>query len=123
MLHGSFLSVSVYNLVNVYNESHALSEKAPNHFARSDFQPPLSDHTLQAGLDLHRLIPEFQQRKKPFTVPSTSIGRNRFEAAKGQVLAWIELAGSPYIDHICDKCAHIQLIDDGKGGAYCKLFL
>ncbi|KAG0147198.1 hypothetical protein CROQUDRAFT_670730 [Cronartium quercuum f. sp. fusiforme G11] len=118
-------NVSVYNLVNIYNELHHLHDHAPNHFHQQDFLPHVSDHLLQGALDLHLILPHYQKCNLPLNVPMSNKSRPRFEAAKVQVLSWLDLEGSDFIDHICDKCTNVTPINDGEDGChfYCAIII
>ncbi|EGG07887.1 uncharacterized protein MELLADRAFT_85187 [Melampsora larici-populina 98AG31] len=105
--HQSLAHVSIYNLVTIYNSCHKLSEEASNHFAAETFKPTLSDHCCTTALDVHRLLRQFNLRKRMMSVPNSGGSRHRFREPKLNVLTWTELEGSPYIDHMCSECTEI----------------
>lgn len=121
-LHVVLSSVSIYNLVNIYNSSHQLTQLAPNHFINDRFSPLLSDETCTTALDLHRLLRHFDLRNEIMTVLNSGGARHRFREAKMKVLAWLELEGSPNIDHMCSECTELMPDPDVPGGCLGKYF-
>ncbi|EGG03490.1 uncharacterized protein MELLADRAFT_90187 [Melampsora larici-populina 98AG31] len=103
----SLAHVSIYNLVTIYNSSHKLNELAPNHFVGEIFKPTLSDHCCTTALDLYRLLRQFNIRNCQMSVSNSGGSRHRFRDSKLTVLTWMELEGSPYIDHMCLECTEI----------------
>ncbi|KAH9818971.1 hypothetical protein DFH28DRAFT_1147882 [Melampsora americana] len=112
-----------FNHAQSLAHSHKLSEPAANHFVGEIFKPSLSDHCCTMALDLKRLLRHFSIRHRQMTVPNSGGSRHRFREAKLAVLTWMELEGSPYIDHMCSECT--EILDDpnvpGGGLALCAI--
>ncbi|KAH9809260.1 hypothetical protein DFH28DRAFT_1086635 [Melampsora americana] len=102
------ISVSIYNIVSIYNSSHKLISPASNHYTAEAFKPSLSDHCCSTALDLICLLRQFNIRNRVMSVSNSG--------AKLLVLTWMELEGSPYIDHMCSECTEILPDPNVPGG-------
>ncbi|EGG05202.1 uncharacterized protein MELLADRAFT_88266 [Melampsora larici-populina 98AG31] len=96
--------------------SHKLHEPAPNHFVDEFFKPTLSDHCCTTALDLQRLLRHFNLRDRHMTVSNSGGSRHRFREAKQAILTWMELEGSPNLDHMCSECTKILEDPNVPGG-------
>ncbi|KAH9809082.1 hypothetical protein DFH28DRAFT_1225949 [Melampsora americana] len=101
--------VSVYNLVNSYNHTHAAPNVTyPNNFRSDSFTRWMSHKVCSLGLDIHRLLRWYSSRGLRLKSDHDKADNRRYFSAMEQSTKWMDIEGSPYFGHVCSLCTEVE---------------
>lgn len=107
------VSVSLTNLVQLYNAAHVDDQNIPNFPHQPGFGPELSRPVCKDGLDINTLLFHAKESNEPLDVPESGEDVNRFKEAIVAHLSRVRRDGSSHRNHTCSAC--VRIIKDANG--------
>ncbi|EGF98031.1 uncharacterized protein MELLADRAFT_96227 [Melampsora larici-populina 98AG31] len=99
---------SIFNIVNLYNDTHIVACPPPLFSPTQSFSSSLSAGVCKDGMDIHTLLYHFSSRSHQLVVPADGLDATRYEEAKEAHTAYVRANGSSHKNHSCGKCTSIR---------------
>lgn len=100
-------SVSHFNLVNSYNQTHVDASPGLDFRPKQRHFPKLSEVVLRDGLIIHSLLFHADRRGERLEVEAEGRDDTRFRAAMLRHVTLLESEPNPLADHFCSGCMRI----------------
>ncbi|KAH9817740.1 hypothetical protein DFH28DRAFT_1156264, partial [Melampsora americana] len=106
---------SIFNIVNLYNDTHISPCPPPSLTPTQSFSSALSAGVCKDGMDIHTLLYHFSAHSHQLVVPADVLDTAQYDEAKNAHTSYVREHGSSHKNHSCGRCTsitHCELSDE-----------